>query len=180
MIVVLILQGCASQPVSLKPDTKPGYLALCLDFASKTENDDKLLYLDAVKSFIDEYNAKNAYDEIRSCSQASQSAKPERQVTLIIQNTRYVPPSKQMLYVLISSAGIYSLLSGGYGFAWAGLSTTTLGVKLSADIATQPKIIYRQFSSWPYFNDLPQVKQKQMKRFQVFMFELFNELKVSK
>ena len=171
---MLFLHGCASQPVSFSPNVKPHYLEVCLDFAVEMENEDKLLHLDAVNTFIGKYNARTPYYELRPCSQGK-----TRTVKLIIQNTRYVPPNEQALYVLISSAGIYSLLNGGIGIVWGGMSTTTLGVDLSGDLTDKPKTVYKHFYSSPYFYDLPAVKLKHMKQFQTFMFELLDELKIS-
>lgn len=185
LLFIVVLFGCASQPVSFQFDegksrVKSDYFTLCLDFAGETAIEDKLLYLDAVKSFIDEYNEAHAKDEIRACVRGNgfSQSRSGAQIRLIIQSTRYVSPGEQALYVLISGAGLYSLLNGGYGFAWAGLSSTTLGIVLSGDMASQPKVVYRQFRSWPYFQDMPGVKRKHMEQFQVFMFKLLSELKV--
>ena len=184
----LMLQGCANQPISLKPDIKPDYLELCLNFATQMSTEDKLLHIDAVNSFISSYNAKNLHYEIRPCVQVKasnagvngnlkeNSVLVEKRVSLIIQKTRYVPPSEQILYVVISGVGIYSVLNGGFGLVWAGFSGTTFGVNLSDDLTDKKKTIYRQFTSSPFFHELTTVKHKHMKQFQVSLFELFNEL----
>ena len=173
-ILLITLQGCANQPLSFQPDTRVDYLELCLNFAREMENEDKLLHLDAVNTFIDEYNAGNSFYRIRACSKGG-----ERQVKLTIQETRYVPPKEQAMYVLISGAGIYFLVNNGLGLVWASLSTTMVGVDFSDDLTDKPKTVYRQFTSWPYFHELPRVKRDHMKQFQVFMLELFSELQQS-
>ena len=172
---ILFLGGCASQPVLIKQGSQPDTLEVCIDFAVKLDSDEKLAHLDAVNTFINNYNNQQMpHYKLLSCSKGE-----SRAVTLIIQNTRYVPPGEQALYVLVSTAGIASLVNGGLGFAWAGFSTTSLGVKLSADIADTPNTVYRQFSSSPYFYELASVKIKHMNKFQSFMFGLFDELKQS-
>ena len=173
-ISLLLLVGCASQPVSLKHGVKPDLLEVCIDFSFDMNSDEKLLHLDAVNSFIESYNAQALYYKLLPCTKAE-----NRSVTLTVQGTRYIAPSEQVLYVLVSSFGISSILNGGLGFAWAGFSATQLGVKLSDDIADNSKAVYRQFYSSPYFRDLASVKIHHMEKFQMFMFELFDELKQS-
>jgi len=166
---------------------KPDSLEICLNFNSDIESEDKLMHIDAVNHFIEHYNG------LRKIKEPGQSHAPKRHfvlqscvsgklktLNLTIQRTRYVPPSEQVLYAVISTAGILSILNGGLGIAWAGFSTTTLGINLSADLTDKQNTIYRQFSSSPYFHELNTVKRKHMKKFQVFMFELIHELEIGR
>ncbi len=148
---------------------------------SGTSIDDKLLYLNAVNHFISEYNAQASYYKIHPCllDEMRPLSMKKQQVTLQILNTRYIAPSEQFLYVVISGAGIYSLVNFGYGLAWASLSETAVAVELSDDIAGRQKTVYRRFTSWPYFHGLPEVKRRHMKQFNQFMFTIFKELMLS-
>jgi len=174
-LCIFILSACAGKPIKLKAGSQPQKMELCVDFAREMSGEHKLLHLDAVNTFIGQYNAKDSHYQLAPCVTGE-----EKTVRLTIQSTRYVPPKEQAMYVLVSTLGVAYLVSGGgIGFAWFGTNTTTLGVTLSDDIASSNKTIYRHFSSSPYFKELKAVKNKHMKQFQAFMFELFEELEQS-
>lgn len=176
VVGILLLSACASQPIMLKADAKPKTLELCLDFREDMNSVDKLYYLDAANAFIVHYNNLARGFNITPCAEGKKQT-----VRLIIENSRFVSPAEQTMYTLISILGIaYPLSGGGFGFAWLGFSTTSLGVQLSPDIADTTDIVYTQFSSSPYFYDEDSVKIKHMKQFQAFMFELFDGLRAKR
>ena len=151
-------------------------MQLCLNFANHIDidADDKLMHINTVNEFVEKYNElpDNSF-KLKPCVSGKKDA-----VILTIQNSRFVAPKEQALYVIISTLGIaYPLSGGGFGFVWVGASTTTLGVQMSEDLGKNPKAVYRQFSSSPYFYELSGVKRKHMQKFKVFLFELFEEIK---
>lgn len=175
VFILLILSACANKPLVFKLGLQPKLLELCLDFSREVSGDDKLLHLDAVTTFIDDYNALNKGIRIQSCTDSNKHT-----VNLMIQKTEFVTPVKQVIYTIISVAGlVYPISGGSFGFIWFGGNTTNLGVTLSDDIASSKKVIYRRFASSPYFMNIDSVKEKHMKEFQTFLFELFDELKLS-
>lgn len=171
VLMFLFLSACAHQPVVIAKSAKLEQLDICLTFHELISEDDRLLHLDAMKEFIDEYNQTDNSVHLTACHQQGS------RLAINIESTKFINPDKQVLYVLISAVGLYYPLSGGgIGFAWFGLNTTNLSLTLSQDLNPEGKSIYRQFVSSPYFNELDAVKAKHMQKFQTFMYEILKEI----
>ena len=157
----------------LKADAKISELGICVNFNEHIEAPVRLLYLNATTEFIDDYN-KNTDDlELQACA-----AKQKNKLTIEVENTRFIEPDKQLLYLIISGLGVwYPMSGGGFGFVWFGLNSSDVQIKVSDDIALNNEPVFRHFSSWPYFSGSEAVKSKHMKQYQQFMFKLINELR---
>lgn len=174
-ICCLLTVACANKALLIKKGTHLQTLKLCLNFAEQIESDDKLLYLNGIRNFIEDYNARKSNLVLQSCHKSQ-----ERSLIITVQNSRLIVPKKQALYVAISAVGIWYPLSGGsIGFAWFAMNGTNLQMQLTPDVGGEHKPVYRYFSSWPYFYDEETLRVKHMEQFQEFMFENLEEIEKS-
>lgn len=172
LLACLLLMSCANKPLLLTKDSKLEDLHICLDFADHIEGNEKLLYLNSVITFIEDYNHSKQRIRLLACTKGEQ-----RSLHVIVQNTRFIDPQKQFFYVAISVAGIvYPLSGGGIGFVWFAMNGTSLQLQLSSDLGGEHKPVYRYYTSWPYFHDLETIKIKHMEEFQVFMRETLADI----
>lgn len=166
------LSACASKPLAIKEGVGLDSLGVCVDFDQHVEEDDKLLYLNATKEFVEEYNQADSEIPVNTCQQSN-----PYQLNFTVQNSRFIDPSEQALYVLLSTAGILYPLSGGkIAFAWLGFNTTNIEVSVSKALATSGKPVYTQFYSSPYFLSADGVRYKHMQRFKSFMTEMVDSI----
>ena len=167
--------ACANKALPIKKGVSLQTLKLCINFADHIESDEKLLYLNGMKNFIEDYNARKSSLLLKACDKAK-----DKRLTLTVQNSRLVAPKKQAFFVAISAVGIWYPLSGGsIGFAWFAMNGTNLQMQLSPDVGGEHKPVHRYFSSWPYFYDVESLKVKHMEQFQEFMFENLKEIEKS-
>jgi len=172
LVICLVSIACANKALPIKKNVDLPYLKLCLDFAEHIESDEKLLYLDGIKNFIEDYNARQTNLILRACNKVQ-----EKSLIITVQNSRLVVPNMQAFYVVISAIGIaYPLSGGSVGFAWFAMNGTNLQMQLSPDVGGEHKPVHRYFSSWPYFYDVESLKVKHMEQFQEFMFENMEEI----
>jgi len=172
LIICTLLLACANKPLVAKTGVKIDTLYLCMNFDEQTEASEKLLYLDAVKDFIDQYNDKQKKLRLAACIK-----KQQQSLIVTVNKTRWIEPKKQVFYVLISTVGIaYPLTGGSFGFAWLAMNGSNLQLAYSPDLAETNKPVYRYFSSWPYFNRMEALQGKHMEKFQEFMFETLENI----
>jgi len=172
LICSLLSVACANKALPIKQGLQLQSLKLCINFAEHIEGDEKLLYLNGIKNFIEDYNNRESSLALQACNKA-----PERSLIITVQNSRLIAPKKQAFFVAISAVGIWYPLSGGsIGFAWFPMNGTNLQLQLSPDVGGEHKPVHRYFSSWPYFYDVESLKIKHMEQFQEFMFENIKEI----
>jgi len=176
LIICCVLSvGCANKALPINKGVNLQTLKLCINFAEQIESDEKLLYLNGMKNFIEDYNARKSGLFLQACNKTK-----EKSLTITVQNSRLITPKKQAFFVAISAVGIWYPLSGGsIGFAWFAMNGTNLQMQLSPDIAGEHKPVHRYFSSWPYFYDIESLRIKHMEQFQEFMFENLKALEKS-
>lgn len=168
----LSIVSCSVVPLNVKPGATFDELAICLEFNDTLEDTDKLLYLDTATTFIEQYNVRHSGLKLSACHNTAVN-----RLSISVQNTKFVNPDKQALYVAISTLGIaYPLMGGNFGFAWLGFNSSQLHLSLSENLSAQEGTVYRSFYSSPYFKNLDEVKATHMQRFQEFLFETVNEL----
>jgi len=167
LLSCLFLISCANKPLLVKGGTQVAVLQVCMNFANHIEGDEKLLYLNAISEFIDDYNATPNALKLQSCTKGL-----KKSLHVTVQNTRFIDPNKQALYVGASTIGLaYPLSGGSFGFFWLAMNGTSLQLSLSPDLSEENKAVNRYFSTWPYFYDLEALKAKHMNQFQEFMLE---------
>lgn len=172
IIFSLFSVGCANKPLTIKKGVELESLKLCLNFAEQIEDADKLLYLNSINAFMEDYNARKRALVLKSCNKEL-----DQSLIITIQKSKFIEPKKQAFYVAISTIGIGYLLSGGsIGFAWFAMNGTNLQLQLSSDVGGEYQPVHRNFSSWPYFYDIESLHVKHMEQFQVFMFENITEI----
>lgn len=166
--LVLLVSACASKPLSIKPDLQVAELGICIDFNEHIEDDEKLLYLNAAKQLVDNKRDKGHFLKLEMCKNTQ-----THKVNFMVQNTRFIDPSEQALYVLLSTAGILYPLSGGQiGFAWLGFNTSNIELSASPSISDEARPVYTQVYSSPYFLSAEAVRLKHMESFKEFVVEV--------
>jgi len=176
LLVTLLLTACAHQPMQVKHDVEVEQLEICLTFHEQIVVEDRLLHLDAIKNFIDDYNHAGQKINLLACQQGT-----SKSLNIAVESAKFINPEKQLLYVLASAVGLYyPLTGGGIGFAWLGFNTTNVGLSLSDDLDPGGKPVFRSVVSSPYFHELETVKARHMQKFQVFMFEVMQEIESKK
>ncbi len=174
LISVMGLVACASRPLVVNPDVNVVNLGICVDFDEHIELDEKLLYLNATKEFVEQSAGGDGDD---SLSVAMCNRNQPHQLTVTVQHTRFVDPAEQALYVVLSTAGILYPLNGGHlGFAWLGFSTSNLELHTSPNLAVTAKPVYTQIYSSPYFLSAEGVRVKHMERFKNFLAETVRDI----
>jgi len=176
LLSLLCVTGCASNPIQLTHQIPDNKLELCVTFDNHISDDDRLLFLNASSKFINKYNQQEKSFLLASCTNKSRPA-----LNVIIQNTRFIDPQKQALYVVISTLGVaYPLTGGSIGFMWFGLNTTDLQFMVSSESGEKTALYHRQFSSSPYFHSLESLKLRHMEQYALFLLEILQEIKEAK
>jgi len=175
VLSVTFLVSCASRPLLINTDSLIETLGICVNFNEHIHGDEKLLYLNAAKDLVDEHqhNKKGEY-VLDTCKQGQQN-----QLNILVQNTNFVDPPEQAVYVLLSTVGIlYPLNGGGIGFFWLGFNNTSVELTLSEKLAGTNKPVYRQVYSSPYFMDSESVRISHMESFKGMILESVQELQL--
>lgn len=159
---ILCLSACASRPLIINNALDVDTIGICLNFDEGTHDDEKLLYLNAVKEFVDYSRiGENENSLVDTCKRDQ-----TYQLNILVQNSKFVDPSEQVFYVLLSTVGImYPLSGGGIGFFWFGLNSTSVEVSLSESLSGDGKPVYRQVYSSPYFMDSESLRIHHMENF---------------
>ena len=170
--ILPVFAGCANQPLTIAPDDNVTSIGICLGFNEHIHADEKLLYLNATKEYVETFNQGNPVLKIDTCNMQQ-----AHRLEIIVQNTRFIEPSEQALYAVLSTAGvIYPLTGGGVGFVWFGLSTSNLEVKPSKSLSGVDKVTYMQFYSSPYFKTSEGVRVRHMESYKEFVGGLVQEI----
>ena len=150
-----------------------GTLELCVSFNEHVNQNDRLLYLDATKEFVDDYNKQH----LKGPSLETCKSGQHEQLNVLIQRTSYVEPSEQVFYILLSIAGIAYPFSGGkFGFAWLGMNYTNVELSLSKTIAGKEKPVFRQVYSSPYFKSSETLRISHMESYKAMLKESVKEI----
>ena len=171
---LLLLSACASKPLLVREHTKIDTLGVCVDFNEHITAPEKLLYLEATEEFVNE-NRKN---KSRNWQLDTCNTSQKYQLDILVQNTKFVEPSQQAMYVILSTAGIlYPLNGGAFGFFWLGFNTSNLEVSVSDDLkAGSKRPVFRQVYSSPYFKGSDALRIKHMESYKVALGKLIQDL----
>ena len=173
LMLILALSACSNVPLIVNKQVHIATLGLCVNFNEHVQQDDRLLYLDATKEFVDEYNRQGLKGpRLDTCKKGQRD-----QLNVLIQRDRYVEPSEQALYIVLSIAGIaYPLSGGSFGFVWFGMNSTSVELSLSESIGGKEKPVYRQVYSSPYFKGPESLRISHMESYKAMLKESVKEI----